>query len=229
VRGRNAPTASWYTVLDGVAAPPGWPQADAARVQVGADAAEAPDAAAPFELRMLDLPRLGVGKRLDPGAADESGAGAVLASELGHAMHRALELLPAGQGEVAVLAALHAFALDDAQRRMALARARSVLALPVLAPAFDAACPAVCEFEILDIGGDARRIDRLARVGGETWVIDYKWSVGDDRIADYRAQLAGYRALVEQLVPGPFGTTGAVRTVLVDATAGQVHFDVDLG
>jgi uncharacterized caspase-like protein len=161
--------------------------------------------------------------------ADDGGTGALLATELGHAMHRALELLPAGQSESAVLAALHAFALDDSQRRVALARARSVLALPVLAPAFDAAVQAVNEFEILDAGGEARRIDRLARVGDDTWLIDYKWSVGDARFADYQAQLAGYRALVEQLVPAPFGASGAVRTVLVDATAGQVRFDVDLG
>jgi hypothetical protein len=175
---------------------------------------------------MLDLSRLGIGRRLDPEVGD-GGVGAVLATELGHALHRALELLPAGHSELAVLDALHAFALDDTQRRLALARARSVLALPALAPAFDPAGQAVCEFEIIDTGGEMRRIDRLVRVGSVTWVIDYKWSVGDDRIDDYRALWAGYRALGEQLSPGPFGSIGTVRTVLVDATAGRVGFDVD--
>jgi hypothetical protein len=144
-------------------------------------------------------------------------------------MHRALELLPAGVDEDTVLAALHAFALDASQRRAALARARAVMALAPLAPAFDPGAPSACEFEILDAAGESRRIDRLVRVGDETWVIDYKWSVDATRRPDYLVQLAGYRALVAGLEPAPLGAASRIRTVLIDAAAGRVEFDVDLG
>lgn len=226
-RGKNAPKSSWYTFLDGVDPPPGW----AHRVGASADAEPAPDA--PFSMRMLSLSRLDVGVRRDPGeeGGERDGDGrpaGLLATELGHAMHRALELLPAGVDEDTVLAALHAFALDASQRRAALARARAVMALAPLAPAFDPGAPSACEFEILDAAGESRRIDRLARVGDETWVIDYKWSVDAARRPDYVAQLAGYRALVAGLEPVPLGPASRIRTVLIDAAAGRVEFDVDL-
>ncbi|MFZ4756712.1 MAG: PD-(D/E)XK nuclease family protein [Burkholderiaceae bacterium] len=160
---------------------------------------------------------------------DAHGAPAgLLATELGHALHRALELLPDGADVRDVEAALHAFALDDAQRRAAIERARAVLALPELAPAFDPGAASACEFEILDAAGEARRIDRLARVGDETWILDWKWSVDAARRPDYVAQLAGYRALLEALQPPPLGPWRRLRTVLVDATARRVSFDVDL-
>ncbi|HYF60347.1 MAG TPA: 3'-5' exonuclease, partial [Burkholderiaceae bacterium] len=227
IQSRNAPKESWYTYLDGVSAPPGVDAAPAA------DAAT-PDAAGPasdeFELRLLHLPRLDVGERRAPGAdeRDERGEPAsLLATELGHAMHRALELLPDGHDEPTVLAALHAFALDGAQRRRALERARAVLALPALAPAFDRAAPAACEAEILDDAGEPRRIDRLVRVGDALWIVDYKWSVDDGRRAEYLAQLAEYRDLVSRLRPAPFGAPGPVVTLLVDAATGRVERDPD--
>jgi ATP-dependent exoDNAse (exonuclease V) beta subunit len=195
--------------------------------------ASASDPADRFALRLLHLPPLNVGTVRDPGEAhgerDADGAPAgLLATELGHALHRALELLPAGADEATVLAALHAFALDDAQRRRALDRARAVLALDALAPAFAPGTPAACEFEIVDAAGDSRRIDRLARVGDEAWIVDYKWSVDAARLPGYRAQLAGYRALLDALEPAPLGAARRTRTVLVDAAAGTVSFDVDL-
>ena len=227
-RNRNSPKASWYTFLEGVEAPPGW----AGRMRVSAQTEAAADA--PFPMRLLQLSRLDVGIRRDP---DEGGAerdrdgrpAGLLATELGHALHRALELLPAGADEDTVLAALHAFEIDDAQRRTALARARAVMALAPLAPAFERAAPAACEFEIIDAGGEARRIDRIARVGDEAWIIDYKWSVDAARLPEYVVQLAGYRALLEALVPPPLGPVRRLRTVLVDAATGRVWFDVDLG
>jgi hypothetical protein len=74
-----------------------------------------------------------------------------------------------------------------------------------------------------------RRIDRIARVGEEVWIIDYKWSVDVARRPEYVVQLAGYRALVDALEPPPLGPVRCLRTVLVDAAAGHVAFDVDLG
>jgi hypothetical protein len=79
--------------------------------------------------------------------------------------------------------------------------------------ALDPAGQAVCEFEIIDTGGEMRRIDRLVRVGSVTWVIDYKWSVGPARRADCVAPLAAYRTLVAELDPPALGAAGPVRTV----------------
>jgi ATP-dependent exoDNAse (exonuclease V) beta subunit len=228
-RSRNAPAESWYTMLDGVEPPPGWRPDDAGEVQDPSADRVADPRHEPFALRLLELPRMDVGMRRDPGPAGGDEAGTTLAIELGHALHRALELLPAGHGDGAVLAALHAFALDAPQRLAALRRARAVLEMPVLAPVFDPDAPASCELEILDAQGELRRIDRLVRVGDETWIVDYKWSIGDDRLPEYREQMATYRALVSQLEPRPFGAGGAVRTLLVDATAGRVLHDPDLG
>jgi ATP-dependent helicase/nuclease subunit A len=224
-RGRGANPSGWWSMLDGCEPPP---DADAQ------PDAPARDADAPFALRLLELPRLGVGTPRDPdeahGERDADGSPAgLLATELGHALHRALELLPAGADEATVLAALHGFALDDAQRRAALAKARAVLALPSLRPAFDPSARAASEFEIVDADGEVRRIDRIARVGDEAWIVDYKWSVDAARRAAYREQLAEYRALHAQLEPPPLGAVRRVRTVLVDASAGRVEFDVDLG
>ena len=226
--GRSMPAQSWWTMLEGCGPPP---QAVAA---AGAAAPPRPDARAPFAMRLLELPRLSVGAPRDPGEAtgerDAEGAPAgLLATELGHALHRALELLPAGADEATVNAALHAFALDAPQRRAALERARAVLALPALRPAFDPAAPSACEFEVLDADGGLGRIDRIARVGDEAWIVDYKWSVDEARRPAYREQLAGYRAVWGRLEPSPLGAVRAVRTVLVDASAGRVEFDVDLG
>ncbi len=225
-RGRGTPAQSWWAMLEDCGPPP-----EALAVAVAP--ASLPDADAPFSMRLLDLPRLGVGAPRDPGEAsaerDDDGAPAgLLATELGHALHRALELLPAGVEEDAVLAALHAFALDGPQRLAALGKARAVLGLAALRPAFEPAARAACEFEIVDADGEARRIDRIARVGDEAWILDYKWSVDAARRPAYREQLAGYRALVLQLDPPPLGPVRRVRTVLVDASAGRVEFDVDL-
>jgi ATP-dependent helicase/nuclease subunit A len=226
---------SWYTILDGVDPPVPDDPRDAPAALAG-DIVDAASAAEFFFLRLPDLYRLDIGQRRgldDNGAEPATTAPATeLATELGRALHRALELLPASVGwpgldEDAVLEALQAFALDEAQRRSALRQARRVLMLPELAPVWHGD-RAACELEILDAQGKARRIDRLARVDDSLWVIDYKWSVDTERRADYIQQLADYRLLVGQLEPGPFNAPGPLRTVLVDAAAGTVEFDVDL-
>lgn len=217
IAGERAPRTSWYTALDAAPSAP----AIALRHEVSAGSDDAP-----FPLALLDLPPLDVGAPRAPGAADTL-AGR-LVTELGHALHRALELLPAGADDATLGVALRSFALTDAQREVALGRARAVLALGELAPAFASDAPAAAEFEILDGDGRARRIDRIVRVGDETWILDYKWSVDRARLPEYRLQLAEYRALVAALEPRPFGGSGAVRTVLVDARAGRCDWDVDL-
>jgi len=228
----RSPSQSWYTLLDGVDPPVPDDPRDAPAGLAG-DTFESADR---FVLRLPDLYRLDIGQRrgfADSGAEPATSEPATeLATELGRALHRALELLPASVGwpgldEDAVLEALQAFALDEAQRHSALRQARRVLMLPELAPVWQGD-RAACELEILDAQGKARRIDRLARVDDSLWIIDYKWSVDAERRADYIEQLAGYRLLVGQLEPGPFNAPGPLRTVLVDAAAGTVEFDVDL-
>ena len=231
----RSPSQSWYTILDGVDAPALAAPPDDAAVDPAnsADCADCGAAQAAFVLRLPDLYRLDIGQRR---ASGEDGgtrsAASELATELGKALHRALELLPGSTGwpgldEDAVLEALQAFELDDAQRRSALAKARRVLALPALAPAWRSDRSA-SELEILDANGQIRRLDRLARVDDSLWIIDYKWSIDAERRVDDIAQLADYRLLIGQLEPAPFNAPGPVRTVLVDATAGTVEFDVDL-
>ena len=234
----RSPSQSWYTMLDGVD-PPVTDDPRNAAVAVFGETAGTADTGSPadtFVLRLPDLYRLDIGQRrgFADGKADSatSELATELATELGRAMHRALELLPASVGwpgldEDTVLEALQAFALDEAQRRSALRQARRVLALPELAPVWHGD-QAACELEILDAQGQARRIDRLARVDDSLWIIDYKWSVDADWRVDYIAQLADYRLLVGQLDPRPFNAPGPVRTVLVDAAAGTVEFDIDL-
>jgi hypothetical protein len=86
----------------------------------------------------------------------------------------------------------------------------------------------VNELDIVAADGTLGRIDRLARVGDDAWIIDYKWSVDATRRPDYLEQLAGYRARVAATRPRPLGAEGAVRTVLVDAARGSAEFDPDL-
>ncbi len=234
----RSPSQSWYTMLDGVDPPVPDDPRDAA-VAVFSETADIADTGSPaetFVLRLPDLYRLDVGERrgfADSGAESVASEPATdIATELGRALHRALELLPASAGwpgvdEDTVLEALQAFALDEAQRRLALRQAGRVLAMPELAPVWQGD-RAACELEILDAQGQARRIDRLARVDDSLWIIDYKWSVDAEWRADYIEQLAGYRLLVGQLDPRPFNAPGPVRTVLVDAAAGTVEFDIDL-
>lgn len=213
----RAPQTSWYTALDGVDAPPAAAPSPPAGTDRGADT---------FVLPLLSFVPLNVGSRRAPGASDTP-AGR-LATELGHALHRALELLPGGADAATVELALQGFALTARQRAMALERAHAVLAIDALAPLFADGAPAAAEFEILDGDGRPRRLDRIVRVGDETWIVDYKWSVDADRLPEYRAQLADYRGLVAALDPRPFGGTGAIRTLLVDARATTVVWDIDL-
>jgi ATP-dependent helicase/nuclease subunit A len=210
------PERSWYTAFDSVPPPPGWEDAAPAGCRSPAAAG-----VASFDMRLVELPALDVGERRAPAAVADSPA----ATELGHALHRALELLTAGCTDADVRAALCAFALDPGQQSKALALARDVLSMPELAVAFAPGTPASNELEILDADGRSRRIDRLACVDGGCWVIDYKWSVDAQRRPDYVEQLRQYRVLVEQLDPRPFGATGAVRTVLVDASHARIEFD----
>jgi hypothetical protein len=116
------------------AAPPG-PRGTVAPLTIGSVVVDPP---------VLQAPMAGYTNYAYRQVVRECGGAGLLATELGHALHRALELLPAGADDDTVLAALHAFEIDDTQRRAALARARGVMALAPLAPAFERAAPAAC-------------------------------------------------------------------------------------
>jgi ATP-dependent helicase/nuclease subunit A len=219
---------TWYTTLAGVPEPP----SEVLALGMGKEASSS-ESDGVFMLRCLDLPPLGVG-RLEHVVsvapiedAWSHAAGEALALEFGHALHRALELWPEGHDRDTVRAALQVFNLNDAQRDAALQHAEAVLCHPALLPAFAPETPAWSEFEVFDGQGQLRRIDRLAQVEDALWIIDYKWSVAPSRHAAYAAQLAEYRALIEGLKVMPWGPVHRVRTVLVDAKAGRVDFDVD--
>ncbi len=218
---------TWYGWLDGVDAPPSRAAGGAGR---GTDARAGPPApgdvaAPPDQIVVPDLSPLHVGARA---VGPTEGIGDALAVELGQALHRALEWLADGHDEASVLAGLSAFSLDETERRAALARANSVLQVAALQPAFAPGGRAVNELDIVAADGTLGRIDRLARVGDDAWIIDYKWSVDPARRPEYLDQLAGYRARVAAARPRPLGAEGAVRTVLVDAARGTAEFDPDL-
>ncbi len=222
---RHALTDSWYELLQGVEPPPMWtPPVSASPLATDQSQAQS------FTLQLPDWPRLCVGAVIERAPALSEGER--VATALGHALHRALELTqsgsPPGLDEAWVREALTVFDLSDAQREQALAQARAVLAIPELTRVFDTATPAIAEYEILDAQGVARRLDRIARIDDALWIIDYKWSVGETRRDEYREQLAGYRALVAQMSPRPFDAPGPIRTVLVDASLRRVEFDIDL-
>jgi ATP-dependent helicase/nuclease subunit A len=99
------------------------------------------------------------------------------------------------------------------------AQARTLLAIPELAPAFDPGRHrrAHNEMECLDAQGRLLRMDRVVEFDDQVWVLDYKSGSLEqpdpERRADpYRAQMADYRAALAPLyAPRP------VRCVLAFA------------
>ncbi|MBI5330306.1 MAG: UvrD-helicase domain-containing protein [Betaproteobacteria bacterium] len=87
-----------------------------------------------------------------------------------------------------------------------IAQARTVLATPELAPAFDPArhVRARNELECLDAQGRLLRMDRVVEFSDEIWVLDYKSGGLDEpdltrRAAPYLEQMAAYRAALAPL------------------------------
>ncbi|MGE0801798.1 MAG: UvrD-helicase domain-containing protein [Lautropia sp.] len=226
--------------------------AGAAATANAADAAGRASAATAGErglggLRGLRLAALPVGERVAPAAGAGPGIAGTVAPDrvtdpdsggdaddslrlaAGTALHRALELTARGIAPERIAAAIAAAGLPAPLAARALALAARVRGLPALAGAFDPACGRD-EFELFDAAGQLQRLDRLARVGDALWIIDYKWSVTPRWRAGYIAQLDGYRAAVAALPRLPAWAAGArpataIRTVLVDASAGRVEFD----
>ncbi|MFT3961139.1 UvrD-helicase domain-containing protein [Propionivibrio sp.] len=116
-----------------------------------------------------------------------------------------------------------ALGFDDAEYRRALPVAERLLAAAPLRRFFapELHLRAWNEVEFTDGAGALLRLDRLVEFADGLWVLDYKSSGSDtQRLADYRAQVAGYCRVVAAAYPGR-----AVRGALLFADAALVEVE----
>ncbi|ABM94247.1 UvrD-helicase domain-containing protein [Methylibium petroleiphilum] len=209
---RAAPGPSAWQRLAEAGADAVPPSADAGGTAGSAGSAESP-------VVLLALPRVRLAAEpSDPVAADAD----TEAAQLGRAVHRVLEWLPADAAlDAAAAAAAIEFALPpDAAPRVA-ALVRAVLGSAACARFFD---PEALHWSGNEVAiawrGAALRIDRLVALhtpaGPEWWVLDYKLQHAPQAIEAYREQLAGYREAVQSLQGGE-----SVRAAFITA-AGEV-------
>lgn len=160
--------------------------------------------AASFEL--LDLPSLS--RPHAAPAVQAAGSDSSAAAELGRALHRVLEWLPATDDiDAACRAAAERHALDDAARATLAQAARRVLASPEARRWFDRDAIAWSANELpLLWQGAWLRLDRLVAFdtpqGREWWVLDHKLHPAPQTQTVLREQLARYRDAVRALQPG---------------------------
>ena len=112
---------------------------------------------------------------------------------------------------------------DDAEYRRVLPVAERLLTSPALQRFFSPARyrRAWNELELTSGDGGLQRLDRLVELDDGFWVLDYKSSGGDTaRLADYRAQVAGYCRAVAGVFP-----ERAVRGALIFADGSVVEVD----
>ncbi|WP_428414575.1 UvrD-helicase domain-containing protein [Methylibium sp.] len=184
-----------------------------------ADGAAGPAGSVESPVVLLALPRVQlVAERADPSAADADSE----AAQLGRAVHRVLEWLPAdAELDAAATAAAVEFALPPDAAPHVAALARAVLGSAACARFFDRETLHWSGNEVaIAWRGAALRIDRLVALhtpaGPEWWVLDYKLQHAPQAIEAYREQLAGYREAVQSLQPGE-----RVRAAFITA-AGEV-------
>lgn len=99
--------------------------------------------------------------------------------------------------------------------------ARHLLARPALRRFFDPACylRAGNETSFVDAQGKAGRIDRWVELADAVWVLDYKSGhPSPDLLDEYRAQLARYRAVLQQVFAHK-----PVRAMLVFTDGGELE------
>ena len=90
-------------------------------------------------------------------------------------------------------------------------QARTVLSQPALAHFFDPAQHDFARNEMeLVHEGELLRVDRLVRIAETVWVLDYKRNFLASEEADYRAQMARYRAACAALFPGASISTALI-------------------
>ncbi|HYC43290.1 MAG TPA: UvrD-helicase domain-containing protein [Noviherbaspirillum sp.] len=194
---------SWYHRLLSV------PEVDFTQEESVATTAEA-RGPANFSISIFDPPVLGV-------PADRAAILHDAAIEEGIALHALLERVTQMNGWPVVLPAAEQLArwlrcplpVASTVREQAL----RILSQPELERFFN---PrhfrfARNEMEVL-CDGELLRFDRMVLFDDEAWILDYKRDLLDSELADYRAQLARYRAAAEQVYPGR-----TVRTALITA------------
>ncbi|MGA0612730.1 UvrD-helicase domain-containing protein [Caldimonas sp. KR1-144] len=186
-------------------------------------ASPSPREATRFEL--LELPRLSAPPVV--AAPVEADAGSA-AAELGRALHRVLEWLPApNELDDACQAAAEQHALDDLARQTLAQAARRVLESPQLRRWFDPEGIAWAANELpLLWQGAWLRLDRLVALhtpqGREWWVLDHKLHPAPQTQPALRAQLARYRDAVRALQPGE-----RVRAAFITAEGQAVELTDD--
>jgi ATP-dependent helicase/nuclease subunit A len=144
-----------------------------------------------------------VGQRVAPAVRSD-------ASARGEFFHACLEsCAPPGVARDLPQLARQLGLADDARNATEHA-ARRLLALPHLQPYFDPTqyLRAQSELVILDHEGRTQRLDRVVEFADAIWVLDYKTGtealqLDDDALRQqHRAQLDGYRQLLDALYPG---------------------------
>lgn len=171
-----------------------------AALQDGATGAPLPERAAPVAMSVSEaatmpsaparaLPRerpaLGIGERRSREPMSEG-------QQFGVALHAWLERVSAG---------LPAPSVSAEVRRAG----ENVLSRPALAALFDPAriLRGGNEVDWVDVDGQLGRIDRWVETEEAAWVLDYKSGRTDEApMAEYRAQMAGYRRALQPFVAG---------------------------
>ncbi len=188
---QRSTAASWWQRLEPLATP--LPPASVASPGEGTEP--------PAEV--VELPRWSAApaEPLAPIASDDSPA-----ARLGRAVHRVLEWATGAGGELGALAggAAVEFGAPAAEVERVAGR---ILASPECSRFFDRAALRWAGNEVpVSLDGAVLRIDRLVRLdeaGEDTWwVLDYKLQHRPEALAAYQAQLAAYRAAVQQAQPG---------------------------
>jgi ATP-dependent helicase/nuclease subunit A len=164
---------------------------------------------------------VGIGARIDTGGPE---------ADFGIRVHAWLEGLTDGLDEAELAGRLD---LDDSAREHVAAMARRIMAVPELAPAFDAGMHRAArnEMEFLDPAGRINRIDRLVEYESEVWVLDYKTGGLEEtdlarRAEPHLAQMAAYRDAARALYPGK---TVRVALVFGDGNVRWLDGEGDLG
>jgi hypothetical protein len=96
--------------------------------------------------------------------------------------------------------------------------ARRVLQSPPLQALFSGGSSGFNELELVDDDGATMRIDRVVEVGGEVWVVDYKWRLSEDQRADHEGQLRRYKAALQRA-----GVSKPLRLLLIGADASAIE------
>jgi ATP-dependent helicase/nuclease subunit A len=199
--GARAPSsATWWSRLQERATP--W---------VLTEAAEAD--AAPTRNTLAQLPRW----TPPPAAAARPPADDALAARIGEAMHRVLEWSSQPGQRLTVedltAACSQMYGLDKPGHERLTRGVQAILASPDCSPFFDATRLAWAGNEVpISYEGQDLRLDRLVKLDGCWWVLDYKLGADPEARPEYIEQMQRYVAAVRVLQPGE-----EVRAALISA------------